>query len=296
MDVLVLFTSHRVEMLPHFESVAKNHDVIIIEEPKDERFRDMLEGRLDVDAYVRSIDTSFPLYSKHQCEVLRRLHGIGKRIYQADPYLEAIETIRDAVERGEFERLPKDERLELVRKTEREANLAWLDYQEAFLRRDFDELVDATVRFTKADAERFKVRDRMRAEEIAKLIENVEGKVLVEAGQIHILLPKYLEDLGLEVSTINLPETVARNLGIELYPNPGNELTKKFMLGEEVDDETARLMAARGIIYISLIPKDEMLPSDENPYPHLVEENKIAKAVSKLSYEGCKRIFYKIWG
>ena len=292
----ILFTSHRVEMLPHFEKIAEDFEVIIIEEPKDKRFQEMLEGKISVDDYVRSIDTSFPLYSKHQCEVLRRLHKMGKRIHQADPYLEVIEMIREAVERGEFENLPKDERIELVRKTEREANLAWLDYQEAFLRRDFDELVDATVRFTKADAERFRVRDRMRAEEIARLLEDIKGNVLIEAGQIHVLLPKYLEDLDFEVSTINLPETIARNLGIELYPNPGNELTKKFMLREDVDEDEAKLMAARGIIYISLIPKDEMLPSNENPYPHLVEENKIAKAVSKLSYEGCKRIFYKIWG
>ncbi len=294
--MLVLFTSHRVEMLPHFEEIAKDFDVVVIEEPKDKRFREMLEGVLDIEAYVRTLDTSFPLYSKHQCDVLRRLYGIGKRIFQADPYLEAIETIRDAVERGEFDKLPKDETLELVRKTEREANLAWLDYQEAFLRKDFDELVEATVRFTKADAERFRVRDRMRAEEIASLLENVEGNVLVEAGQIHILLPRYLEDLGFEVLTMNLPETIAKDLGIELYPNPGNELTKRFMLGESVDENEAKLMAARGIIYISLIPKNEMLPSDENPYPHLLEENKIAKAVSELSYERCKSIFYKIWG
>ncbi len=292
--MLILFTSHRVEMLSHFEEVAKDYEVIVIEEPKDERFLDMLEGRISIDSYVRSVDTSFPVYSKHQCEILRKLHSAGKRILQIDPYLEIIERIRDAVERNEFEEVVRDEKVELVRNTEREVNLAWLDYQEAFLRRDFDELVDATVRFTKADAERFKVRDRMRAEAIAKEVEG--DRVLVEAGQIHVLLPKYLEEMGFEVSTLNLPETVAKELGIELYSNPGNELTKMFMLGEDVDEETARLMAARGIIYVSLIPKEEMLPSKDNPYPHLLKENKIAKAVSKLSYESCRKLFHRIWG
>ncbi len=295
MDVLVLFTSHRVEMLPHFEEEAKKRDVIIIEEPKDDQFRKMLSGEISIDNYVRTLDTSFPIYSKHQCEILRKLHGLGKRIYQVEPYLEIIEVIHRAIERGEFEKLPKEGRIAEVIDAERKANLAWLDYQEAFLRKDFDALVDATVRFTKADAERFKVRDRMRAEEIAKVLEVESGGVLIEAGQIHLLLPRYLEELGFEVSTLNLPEMVAKKLGIKLYPNPGNELTKKFMLGENIDEETAKIMAARGIIYISLIPKDEMLPTEDNPYPHLVEENKIAKAVSKLSYEGCKRLFYKIW-
>ncbi len=295
MDVLILFTSHRVEMLPHFEEEAKKRDVIIIEEPRDENFQRMLEGNVTVDEYVRNLNTSFPVYSKHQCEILRRLHGMGRKIYQSEPYLEALEVIHKAIEKGEFEQLPREGAIAKVQNIERTVNAAWLDYQEAFIKKDFDALVDATVRFTKADAERFKIRDRMRAEEVAKIIEETGGSVLVEAGQIHILLPKYLEELGFKVSTLNLPEVIAKRLGIELYPNPGNELTKKFMLEEDVDDDTARVMAARGIIYISLIPKEEMLPSEDNPYPHLIEENKVAKAVSKLSYEDCRRLFYKIW-
>lgn len=295
MDVLILFTSHRVEMLPHFEEEAKKRDVIIIEEPRDEYFQRMLEESVKVEEYVHNLNTSFPVYSKHQCEILRRLHGMGKKIYQSEPYLEALEVIHKAIEKGEFERLPRGGVIAEVQNIERTVNEAWLDYQEAFIKKDFDALVDATVRFTKADAERFKIRDRMRAEEVAKIIEESNGSVLIEAGQIHILLPKYLEELGFKVSTLNLPEVIAKMLGIELYPNPGNELTKKFMLEEDVDDDTARVMAARGIMYISLIPKEEMLPSEDNPYPHLIEENKVAKAVSKLSYEGCRKLFYKIW-
>jgi len=295
MDVLILFTSHRVEMLPHFEEEAKKRDIIIIEEPRDENFQRMLDGKIAVDEYVRKLNTSFPVYSKHQCEILRKLHNMGKKIYQSEPYLEAIEEIHKAIEENRFEQLPKEGKISEVQNIERTVNSAWVDYQEAFLKKDFDALVDATIRFTKADAERFKVRDKMRAEEIAEIIEEANGSVLVEAGQIHLLLPKYLEEMGFKVSTLNLPEMVAKKLGIELYPNPGNELTKKFMLGEDVDEETAKIMAARGIIYISLIPKDEKLPTEDNPYPHLVEENKIAKAVSRLSYEDCRRLFYKIW-
>ncbi len=295
MDVTVLFTSHRVEMLRHFEEEARKRDVIIIEEPRDENFEKMLKGEVSVEEYVRNLNTSFPLYSKHQCEILRRLYGEGKRIYQVEPYLEIIEEIYRAIEEGRFEELPNEGRVGVVRRVERYVNEAWVDYQEAFIRKDFDALVDATVRFTKADAERFKVRDRMRAEDLAELIKGERGSVLIEAGQIHILLPEYLKEMNLNVSTMNLPEMVAKMLGIELYPNPGNELTKLYMLGRDVDEDEARLMAARGIIYISLIPKNEMLPSEENPYPHLIKENKVAKAVSKLSYEACKKLFYKIW-
>ena len=294
-EVTVLFTSHRVEMLRHFEEEAMKRDVIIIEEPRDEKFQPMLRGDLSVEEYVRDLNTSFPVYSKHQCEILRRLYGMGKRIYQVEPYLELVEEIHRAIEEGRFEELGDEGRMGVVRRVEREVNAAWVDYQEAFIKKDFDSLVDATVRFTKADAKRFKVRDRMRAEDLAEVIRREDGSVLVEAGQIHILLPKYLEEMGFSVSTVNLPERIARELGIELYPNPGNELTKLYMLGRDVGEDEARLMAARGIIYISLIPKKEMLPSDENPYPHLIEENKVAKIVNRLSYDDCKKLFYKIW-
>ena len=289
-----MFTSHRVEMLPHFEEYAVKFDKIIIEEPRDKDFERMLKGEITVEDYVEKLNTAFPVYSQYQCELLKKLYAKGKKIHQVEPYLEILEKIHKAIERGKVEEIPSDEDTTKVREIERKVNEAWIDYQEAFIKKDFDGLVDATVRFSKADAERFKVRDFMRAREIAKVIEN-NSSVLVEAGQIHLLLPKYLEELGFKVSTVSLPEMVAKKLGIELYPNPGNELTKKFMLGEDISDEEARLMAARGLIYISLVPKEEMLPTDDNPYPHLIEEIKIAKAVSKLSYDGCKKLFYKLW-
>jgi len=294
MSILVLFTSHRVEMLPHFEEYAVKFDKIIIEEPRDEDFERMLKGEITVEDYVEKLNTAFPVYSQYQCELLKKLYAEGKKIHQVEPYLEILEKIHKAIENDRLEEIPSDENTTKVREIERTVNEAWIDYQEAFIKKDFDGLVDATVRFSRADAERFKVRDFMRAREIAKVIEDNSG-VLVEAGQIHLLLPKYLEEFGFKVSTVSLPEMVAKKLGIELYPNPGNELTKKFMLGKDVSDEEARLMAARGLIYITLVPKEEMLPSDDNPYPHLIEENKIAKAVSKLSYDGCKKLFYKLW-
>ncbi len=290
MEVCVLFTSHRVEMLEHFKDYAMRFDEIVIEEPRDDMFKDMLEGKITVDSYVEKLNTSFPVYSKYQCEMLRYLHGLGKRIYQIEPYLEILERIHRSIERKE--ELPEDERSLKVREIERKVNEAWIDYQEAFLRKDFDALVEATVRYSKADAERFRIRDRMRAEEISRVIGD---RALVEAGQIHVLLPKYLEELGFRVSTVNLPEMISKKLGIELYLNPGNELTIKYMLGEEVSHEEARLLSARGIIYISLIPKKELLPSEKDPYPHLVRENKVAKTVRKLDYEDCKRLFYRIW-
>ncbi|ADB58357.1 hypothetical protein [Archaeoglobus profundus] len=287
--MLVLFTSHRVEMLKHFEEIAKDYDTIVIEEPKDSLFERMLKGDITIDYYVENLNTSFPLYSTYQCEVLRRLYSMGKKIYQVEPYLEMLERFHRAIESKQP--LPSDELAMKVRVVEKKVGEAWIDYQEAFMRRDFDALVDSAVRFTKADAERFIVRDEMRAEEIAKI-----GDCLVEAGQIHILLPEILKEKGFNVDVVDLPREVANKLGIEFYLNPGNELTIKYMLGEDVSDDEAKLMCAQSIIYVSLIPKDELLPSDEDPYPHLKRECRIAKKVRKLSYDECKELFHRIWG
>ena len=131
----------------------------------------------------------------------------------------------------------------------------------------------------------------MRAEEVAKI-----GDCLVESGQIHVLLPEILREKGFEVEIVDLPREIAKRIGIEFHLNPGNELTIRYMLGEEVNYDEARLMCAQSIIYVSLIPKEELLPSEKERYPHLVRECKIAKMVRKLSYEKCKKLFYKIWG
>ncbi len=287
--MLVLFTSHRVEMLKHFEEIAKDYDTIVIEEPKDSLFERMLKGEITIDYYVENTNTSFPLYSTYQCEVLRKLYSMGKRIYQVEPYLEILEDIHRAIESKRA--LPSDEMAMKVRSIEKKVGEAWIDYQEAFMKRDFDALVDSAVRFTKADAERFIVRDEMRAEAIAKI-----GDCLVEAGQIHILLPEILKEKGFDVKVVDLPREVANKLGIEFYLNPGNELTIRYMLGEDVGDDEAKLMCAQSIIYVSLIPKDELLPSNDDPYPHLKRECRIAKKVRKLSYDECKELFYRIWG
>jgi hypothetical protein len=279
-----------VEMLPRFEKIAKDHDVIVIEEPRDDNFERMLRGEITIDQYVQNLNTSFPVYSTHQCKILRELYRCGKKIYQIEPYLEVLENIYLAIESGNA--LPTDEKSMKVRRVEKKVNSAWIDYQEAFMRRDFDALVDATLRFTIADAKRFRVRDEMRVEEIAK----VEGDFpLIEAGSTHVLVPKFLEERGFDVEVFNLPEIVANEIGLKFVLNPGNELTMRYMLGEEVDERLAKEMCARSIVYVSLIPKDEMLPSDEKPYPHLVEECKVAVFVRKLSYEDCKKLFYKLY-
>jgi hypothetical protein len=288
-------------MLHHFESEAIKNEVIILEEPGT-NLVDLLKGRITIEEYIRNLNTTFPLFTKYQGEMLKRLYDLGKEILQIEPYLKNLERIYKAIENNEFEEVIKNPDVEAVREIEKRATEALIRYHEAFLHGDFDGVVEATINFTRADAERFRMRDYMRAKEIAKILKTgkLPSKILMEAGQMHILLPEYLKKLLKEevravISTISLPERIAEKIGLELVPNPGNELTRKYIIGEKVPENTEKLLAAKGLIYISLISKDEKMPTKENPYPHLTEEIEVSKFVNKLSYEDCKSKFEKIW-
>jgi len=298
-EITVLFTSYRIELLQHFEEEARKSDVIILEEPENENLINLLEGKISVEDYVRNLDTTFPLFAKYLGEMLKNLTIMDKKILQIEPYLKTLEDIYRAIESNEFEELTKNPEVEMVRDIEKKATEALIRYHETFLKGDFDALVEATIRFTKADAERFRVRDHMRAKKIAEVISEEDApRILIEAGHMHVLLPEYLKRMlnDSEIRTVSLTEIAAKRCGIDLVPNPGNELTRMYILGEPVSEEMERLLAARGLIYISLISKDEKIPTKDTPYPHLVEEVKVAKFASKLSYEDCKTVFGKIWG
>ncbi len=240
----------------------------MLEEPKNEIFADVLAGTISVETYVSIIDTQFPVYTAKLIEMLRKFKG--KRILQIEPYLEEVEKLREF--KGGDER---------VREMERKVNLAYLDYVESFMRGDFDEIVQKVIGFAKVDAERFVMRDKMRAEAL-------DFDATVEAGVIHTKLAELLD-----AEVVSIPELIAEKLGVKYIENPGNTLTKSYIHGFDCDEE---LLAARSLIYISLVEKKEILPSSEQPYPHFVNEQKIVRFVNKLDYNKCKKAFMRLWG
>lgn len=288
-NIKVLFTSYRSEFLEDFEKEAMKYDTIILEEPPNNKLFEYFEGKITKNEYIQNLDTSFPRYTSLHLDLLKRLYEHDKKILQIEPYLEKLNRIYELIEKGE---VGGDK---IVRQIEGKVTKAWIEYQEAFVRRDFDKLVEKTIEFTKVDAERFRIRDGMRAEKIAEAIKsNLTGSnVLVEAGQIHILLPVSLKNKGFKVSVKSIPNEVAKRLGYVWMFNPGSELTIKYMLGEGIENE--KTIAARALVYISIIGKDEMLPSENERYPHLMDEIKVVSFVNRLNYEDCKKLFEKLW-
>jgi hypothetical protein len=228
-----------------------------------------MSGKITPETYIEFVDTQFPVYTSKLIELLKNCRNV--EILQIEPYLEEVERLKNFNEGSEE-----------VREMERKVNLAWLDYTEAFLKKDFDAVVTKVIEFARMDAERFVVRDRMRAREI----ESYENAV-IEAGVMHVKLAEILD-----ADTISIPEMIADILNTTYIDPPGNEITKAFI--HDLDCEE-KLLAARSLIYVSLVEKREMLPEPDNPFPHFVHEQKIIRFVNRLDYEKCRRIFEKLW-
>jgi hypothetical protein len=122
--------------------------------------------------------------------------------------------------------------------------------------------------------------------------------VIIEAGSIHTKIPERLDKLLHRdyVTTINLKSKASEIIGIEEVKNPGTQLTELFINRKNVGvDEKLRLLSARSLVYISKISPEEMMPDEDNKFPHLLEEYTITREVSEMSYERCREEFLSIW-
>lgn len=297
MQITVGFSSHRIEVLRLMEREMKRHDIILLEEPHDPIFEEMLREEMDIGEYLERGETSFPKFSKEMCKALRRLYKEGKVIEQVEPYLQYLQGLYEIIERGG--RLSREALTIPQRKvfsSEQRTTKALLEYYEA-VRGDFDGAVKAVKEFARADAERMELRERMRAESIADKIKRgeYEGDTYIEAGSIHVMLPHHLKrELGgypVKVKPCFLLEKPSRAMTggrIRQPLSPGDVLTLRYMCGVEGGKED--ILAARSLIYVKLLNKDEMLPS-KSMFPHLEEEIELIEFVGKLGYEDCEKLF-----
>lgn len=66
------------------------------------------------------------------------------------------------------------------------------------------------------------------------------------------------------------------------------------MFRGKFNDALGRLLAARSLIYVSLLTKEELLPTQKQPTPHLAEEVRLKAFVDKLDYTACETIFSRV--
>jgi len=295
--ITIGFSSHHAEVLPYARRQMEQHQIIVLEEAPSPNFLDMLDGRLSIDEYMMALDSGFPEFERLMCILLRELHNKGRQIIQVEPYLEALLQIYELLSDGKTpEDVVKDPRLESVYKAEKRATGALLDYYDYSLRAPFDEVVRAVKTFARTDADRLVMRERLRAQAIKPLTSHGVD-IYVEAGYIHYPLYRYLKKaLGRaqRICVVYLLAPVVRRLqGRRRNMGPGDILTLHYALHGGLPENLGDLLAARSLIYIKLLQKDEMLPVDSDA-PHSEDEVRVNWVVDSLSLEDCRALFDQI--
>ncbi len=158
----------------------------------------------------------------------------------------------------------------------------------------FEEATAAVVRFARADAARFRLRDSLRAQALVSLVGNYATSH-IEAGLIHYQLWRNLRDRlpsDARVQPLFLADAALESMGEKgsLY-GPGDQLTLLYIFHPtRSQPEWERLLAARAMIYSKILEKQE-LDADSGTFPHLRDELACIRSVRQLSIDDCRHLF-----
>ncbi|MBW2466210.1 MAG: hypothetical protein JRF02_02830 [Deltaproteobacteria bacterium] len=296
-QVTLAFSTHRPETIPFAASYMQRHDAIILEEPPSPYFTSMLEGRHSIDEYILWTDFEFPSFARQICRQLRDLHKDRKVILQVDPYMEILGRVHDFfADGGSPEGISKDSSEKVVYEAERAWTGALLHFYKQSVRASFEDVVEAVQEFARIDAARGRLRDRLRAEMLAKIVPDFHS-TYVEAGYIHFYLQRELRrrlPATCTLTPIYLMEPVIRPLlDRRQVLGPGDLLTLLYTYRPSYQGVTATLLAAKSLIYIKILEKGE-IPTSDGPFPHTRNEIDSARLIADLSFEDCRRLYAKI--
>jgi len=295
--ITIGFSSHRLEVLPAVWEEMSRHEAIVLEEPPEEDFQDFLEGNISAADYLANKDVWFPEFSVRQLEMIKGLHAQGKVILQVEPYQAKLIQIHESLAAGQL-RAEVEGRPELrdVYAAEHATSRNLLTFYAAAHTAPFPKVVETVKDFALADSVRFRLRDSLRAEALAPLSAKF-SRLFVEAGYIHLFLFKVLARLVAGKARLQ-PKFVLASLSLEASGRPrpvgpGDLLTLHYIFGGNISPEKENLLAARSLIHIQLLDKNEMPPGTD-PTPHLTDEIQAVRLTSRLSYEDCATLYPKV--
>ncbi|MGE5310523.1 MAG: hypothetical protein ACM3MN_02150 [Nitrospirota bacterium] len=295
--ITVGFSSHHVEALPFAREQMERHQTIILEEPPSPSFAQMLEGTMPLDDYLLELDSGFPEFDRRMHQLLIEFHRRGKRILQVEPYLERLLQIHELFADGST----PDAVLGIreagdVYLAEKRATGSLISFYALSMKAPFEEVVEGVKRFARADALRLVLRERLRARAIAGQVRPGDS-TYVEAGYIHYPLYRFLrQELGgrEKIGLVFLLDPVVKKLGGKRRNlGPGDILTLHCAFHNTIPAEQANLLAARSLIYIKLIKKEELLPG-ESEAPHSEDEVMVNRIADRLAFEQCRDLFGRI--
>jgi hypothetical protein len=297
-EVTIGFGPHYLEAIPMLIAQMRESDTIILEEPHTPGFTEMLRGEMAIEAYLLEVDASFPLFSESLCVELRQLFAHGKHIVQVEPYLDSLIQIHEFFADGKTpEHVLSLDGLRDVYLAEKEATGALITFYALSMKEDFRAVIDSVKVFAQKDAHRIRMRDFMRAAAIAELAATGQ-RLFVEAGYIHYGLYHFLtKKIGqrLRVQSVYLLQPVVdtlqakrRNIG------PGDVLTLLYILHDAIPADRADLLAARSLIAVQLVAKEELQP--DHTFPQCKDDALVNGLVSSLDYEQCRLLYQRIRG
>ncbi|QJA05775.1 hypothetical protein FVE67_02710 [Thermosulfurimonas marina] len=297
-EILLVLSPHRLEFLPRAFELMEECETVILEEPRHPEFEALLSGKTALTKFLEISEPGFPEYSRAVYQKMRELFSRGRQVLQVEPYLEGVQKIQARLAAGEEpEALQRDPELSPIYQHEHQTFGRLLDFYAA-LSEPFESLVEKIKAFAQADAARLIFRDTLRAQALRQILKGLSGqRVYLETGYIHLYLVRELArkpPAGFRLRVRNLVRlATGGHLPRGLWPAPGDVLTA-FYLFEKRRAVEEDLLAARSLVYIRLIEKNELQPSPENPFPHLRDEVFFRAFVRGLSFEDCRRLDARI--
>ena len=296
--ITLALSLHRPEMIPSSADWMRRSDAIFLEEPPDAGFEDMLAGTVDVDEYLMPLDVEYPAFSRKMCYLMRELKSEGQPIYQVEPYLETLISIHDFLADGHRpQELSKKSLQYPVYLAERNATGALLAYYQTVMAGSFERTIAAVKNFARLDSARFRLRDSLRAQSLAPLLEKFQNPY-IEAGVIHFPLWHLLR-LRLSrpnrLKAVFLADEALKTIGMKGHLfGPGDQLTLLYIYHPNtVQSARETTLAARSLIYSKMIAKVEH-NDGLDALPHLRNELACIGMTERLSLEDCRRLFPRV--
>jgi hypothetical protein len=296
-QITIGYSTHRMESLPFAAKLMAHHDTIVLEDSPTPDFEDMLKKEITIEQYVENTDTEYPEFAIGLYHIIREEFTNGKKIFQVEPFIEILLKIHEFfADGGSPDQIVPDTLMFDVYQAEKQATGQLLEFYKSSVHDSFEKVVEAVKNFAKTDAFRFQLRDKLRAQEIERLVTPFSS-VYIEAGEIHIALFKELGRLlpsEVSIKPYFLMESVYKTLsGKRRLFGPGDILTLYYIFHPDLESPLLDLLASRSLIYSKMLEKEEMISSlDSNP--HTRNEVATIEKVNSLSWDDCNNLFNKI--
>ncbi len=297
-EVIVALTPPRPESVQDLEELVDKYHIrsIVFELPEPSLLEKFLKGEVTVDDVLLDLELEYPIFTRELLLLAKRLHDRGIRVLFVDPYQEIATRIKVKLFlRKGLEELDRDLTARYIAMLELNLGKIFQEYYKAYSRRDFDKLVEVTLRYAKFDAERTRFRTELRIRRLQELWNSIERPVLVHTHFINKLLPKEIERrLGTPVKVVDIYEEQLKKIGRRIE-HPGRRLTQAYLLHDENDPNKLKILAAKTVVLVSQYPPAELVPTPENRYPMLRKDIEILEQLEgKEDLEELKILYKKL--